>query len=246
MFNNKEGYLLAALVLTFSIFNTDVMAQDEAADDNVEDVIVTGTRLKSDGFEAVSPVAVVTADNIKKTGLVRIEDVLNQMPQLETADSSFEPSGETGTASLDLRGLGSARTLTLLNGRRMQPGSIWSEDADIGQIPVALLERVDVLTGGASAVYGSDAIAGVVNFVTRRVNGLEVSISKGGYRHDNDGSNVVVPLLQAKNFEYPTGTVNDGDTDNISIVLGSDFQDGQGNVTMYLTRSESGSTFNFC
>ena len=239
MFNNKEGYLLAALVLTFSIFNTDVMAQDEAADDNVEDVIVTGTRLKSDGFEAVSPVAVVTADNIKKTGLVRIEDVLNQMPQLETADSSFEPSGETGTASLDLRGLGSDRTLTLLNGRRMQPGSIWSEDADIGQIPVALLERVDVLTGGASAVYGSDAIAGVVNFVTRRVNGLEISISKGGYRHDNDGSNVVVPLLQAKNFEYPTGTVNDGDTDNISIVLGSDFQDGQGNVTMYLTRSEN-------
>jgi outer membrane cobalamin receptor len=69
------------------------VAQDESADD-VEEVIVTGTRLKSNGFEAVSPVAVVTADNIKKTGLVRIEDVLNQMPQLETADTSFEPSGE--------------------------------------------------------------------------------------------------------------------------------------------------------
>ena len=239
MFNKKESYLLAVFAITFSMFNTNVVAQDEAADDNVEDVIVTGTRLKSDGFEAVSPVAVVTADNIKKTGLVRIEDVLNQMPQLETADSSFEPSGETGTASLDLRGLGSQRTLTLLNGKRMQPGSIWSEDSDIGQIPVALLERVDVLTGGASAVYGSDAIAGVVNFVTRKVNGLEVSISKGGYRHDNDASNVVVPLLQAKNFDYPSGTVNDGDTDNFSIVMGSDFQDGKGNVTMYLTRSEN-------
>ena len=62
-----------------------------------------------------------------------MEDVLNQMPQIETANTSFEPSGETGTASLDLRGLGGARTLTLINGRRMQPGSIWSEDADIGQ-----------------------------------------------------------------------------------------------------------------
>ena len=134
MFNNKKSYLLAVFAITFSMFNTNVVAQDEAADDNVEDVIVTGTRLKSDGFEAVSPVAVVTADNIKKTGLVRIEDVLNQMPQLETADSSFEPSGETGTASLDLRGLGSQRTLILLNGKRMQPGSIWSEDSDIGQI----------------------------------------------------------------------------------------------------------------
>mgnify|MGYP001575180638 FL=1 len=239
----KENYLLAILALTLGSFNTSILAQDEGADD-VEEVITTGTRIKSDGFEAVSPVAVVSATDIKKTGLVRMEDVLNQMPQIETADTSFEPSGETGTASLDLRGLGASRTLTLVNGRRMQPGSIWSENADIGQIPVALLERVDVLTGGASAVYGSDAVAGVVNFITRKVNGFEVSVSKGGYRHDNDGSNLVVPLLDAKSFEYPTGTANDGDTDNFSIVMGSDFQDGKGNVTMYLQRSENDTVFN--
>ena len=239
----KENYLLALLALTLGSFNTSVLAQDEGADD-VEEVITTGTRIKSDGFEAVSPVAVVSATDIKKTGLVRMEDVLNQLPQIETADTSFEPSGETGTASLDLRGLGASRTLTLVNGRRMQPGSIWSENADIGQIPVALLERVDVLTGGASAVYGSDAVAGVVNFITRKVNGFEVSVSKGGYRHDNDGSNLVVPLLDAKSFEYPTGTANDGDTDNFSIVMGSDFQDGKGNVTMYMQRSENSTVFN--
>lgn len=239
----KENYLLAILALTLGSFNTSILAQDEGADD-VEEVITTGTRIKSDGFEAVSPVAVVSAADIKKTGLVRMEDVLNQMPQIETADTSFEPSGESGTASLDLRGLGASRTLTLVNGRRMQPGSIWSENADIGQIPVALLERVDVLTGGASAVYGSDAVAGVVNFITRKVNGFEVSVSKGGYRHDNDGSNLVVPLLDAKSFEYPTGTANDGDTDNFSIVMGSDFQDGKGNVTMYLQRSENDTVFN--
>ena len=240
---NKKSYLYSVLALSLVFFNTNVLAQDESADD-VEEVVVTGTRLKSNGFEAVSPVAVVSADNIKKTGLVRMEDVLNQMPQLETADTSFEPSGETGTASLDLRGLGASRTLTLLNGRRMQPGSIWSENSDIGQIPVALLERVDVLTGGASAVYGSDAVAGVVNFITRKVDGLEISISKGGYRHDNDGKNIVVPPLKAKNFEYPTGTANDGDTDNISIVMGSDFDGGKGNVTMYLQRSENETVYN--
>jgi len=238
---NKENYMLALMAITFSVFNTSVVAQDESADD-VEEVIVTGTRLKSNGFEAVSPVAVVSAEDIKKTGQVRIEDVLNQIPQIETSNTSFEPSGETGTASLDLRGLGSSRTLTLINGRRMQPGSIWSEVADIGQIPTALLERVDVLTGGASAVYGSDAVAGVVNFVTRKVDGLEISVSKGGYRHDNDGSNLVVPLLDAKNFEYPSGTANDGDTDSVSIVMGSSF-DG-GNVTMYLQRSENETVYN--
>ena len=150
MFNYKN-YLFSVLVLSFGVLNTNVIAQDESADD-VEEVIVTGTRLKVDGFEAVSPVTVVTADNIKRTGQTRIEDVLNQMPQIETANSSFEPSGETGTASLDLRGLGGSRTLTLLNGKRIQPGSIWSEDSDDGQIPVQLIESVDVLTGGDSAV----------------------------------------------------------------------------------------------
>ena len=237
MFNYKN-YLFSVLVLSFGVLNTNLVAQDESADD-VEEVIVTGTRLKVDGFEAVSPVTVVTADNIKRTGQTRIEDVLNQMPQIETANSSFEPSGETGTASLDLRGLGGSRTLTLLNGKRMQPGSIWSEDSDVGQIPVQLLERVDVLTGGASAVYGSDAVAGVVNFITRKVNGVEVSVSTGGYRHDNDNSNIVIAPLQAKDFPYPSGTVNDGDTDSFSMIMGTDVQGGAGNITMYISRAEA-------
>ena len=242
MFNYKN-YLFSVLVLSFGVLNTNVIAQDESADD-VEEVIVTGTRLKADGFEAVSPVSVVTADNIKRTGQTRIEDILNQMPQIETSNSSFEPSGETGTASLDLRGLGSSRTLVLLNGKRMQPGSIWSEVADVGQVPVQLLERVDVLTGGASAVYGSDAVAGVVNFITRKVNGVEVSVSTGGYRHDNDGKNLVIAPLEAKNFPYPSGTVNDGDTDSFSMIMGTDVQGGAGNITMYISRAEVGMVAN--
>ena len=242
MFNYKN-YLFSVLVLSFGVLNTELSAQEESSDD-VEEVIVTGTRLKVDGFEAVSPVTVVTADNIKRTGQTRIEDILNQMPQIETANSSFEPSGETGTASLDLRGLGGSRTLTLLNGKRMQPGSIWSEDSDVGQIPVQLLERVDVLTGGASAVYGSDAVAGVVNFITRKVNGVEVSVSTGGYRHDNDNDNLVIAPLQAKNFPYPSGTASDGDTDSFSMIMGTDLQNGAGNVTMYISRAEVGMVAN--
>ena len=101
MFNLKN-YLFSVLVLSFGMLNTNLIAQDESADEDVEEVIVTGTRLKANGFEAVSPVSVVTADNIKRTGQTRIEDILNQMPQIETSNSSFEPSGETGTASLDL------------------------------------------------------------------------------------------------------------------------------------------------
>ena len=243
MFNYKN-YLFSVLVLSFGMLNTNLIAQDEAADEDVEEVIVTGTRLKANGFEAVSPVTVVTADNIKRTGQTRIEDILNQMPQIETSNSSFEPSGETGTASLDLRGLGSSRTLVLLNGKRMQPGSIWSEVSDVGQIPVQLLDRVDVLTGGASAVYGSDAVAGVVNFITRKVNGVEVSVSTGGYRHDNDNDNLVIAPLKAKNFPYPSGTANDGDTDTFSIIMGTDVQDGAGNITMYISRAEVGMVAN--
>ena len=162
---NKENYILAALVLTFGVFTTSIVAQDESADD-VEEVIVTGTRIKADGFEAVSPVTVVTIEEIDNFGATRIEDVLNTFPQIETSSNNFNPGGDS-VATLDLRGLGSARTLVLLNGRRLQPGSIYNESPDVGQIPVSLLERVDVLTGGASAVYGSDAVAGVVNFITK-------------------------------------------------------------------------------
>jgi len=240
MFNNK--YLLAALFLTVGLFNVDLVAQDESADD-VEEVIVTGTRLKADGFEAVSPVTVVTTEEIDNFGAVRIEDVLNTFPQIETSATNFEPGGADGTGGIDLRGLGQSRTLVLLNGRRLQPGTIWSETPDVGQIPVSLLERVDVLTGGASAVYGSDAVAGVVNFVTRRVNGVEISLSKAGYMHDN-GNAYMEGLMDAKGFDYPTGRSKDGETDNFEIVMGTDFAGGKGNVSMYLTRNSNKAVYN--
>ena len=119
-------------------------------------------------------------EEIDNFGATRIEDVLNTFPQIETSSNNFNPGGDS-VATLDLRGLGASRTLVLLNGRRLQPGSIYSESPDVGQIPVALLERVDILTGGASAVYGSDAIGGVVNFITKHHDGLSITMSQAGY-----------------------------------------------------------------
>ncbi|MDC3217162.1 TonB-dependent receptor plug domain-containing protein, partial [Gammaproteobacteria bacterium] len=105
---NKDNYMLALMAITFSVFNTSVVAQDESADD-VEEVIVTGTRIKADGFEAVSPVTVVTMEEIDNFGATRIEDVLNTFPQIETSSNNFNPGGDS-VATLDLRGLGASRT----------------------------------------------------------------------------------------------------------------------------------------
>jgi len=240
MLNNK--YLLSALVLAMTTYSYDVYAQDESADENVEEVVVTGTRLKVDGFEAVSPVTVVTSEDVDRTGVIRIEDVLNTFPQLETAETAYEPNS-SGVSTLDLRGLGSSRTLPLLNGRRLQPGAVYSEVADVGQIPVSLLERVDVLTGGASAVYGADAVAGVVNFITRKVNGVEISISKSGYMHDNSDSTRQA-LLDARGYPYPTGRSKDGEADNFEIVMGADIDGGKGNVTGYISRNTNNAVYN--
>lgn len=146
---------------------------DGAVDETVEEVIVTGTRIKTeDGFGATSPVTVVNAENIKNLGFVNIEQVLNSLPSIETSQNANISNGSTGTATVDLRGLGTNRTLVLINGRRMQAGGIYSQAPDVGQVPTIALERVDVLTGGASATYGADAVAGVVNFVTRKMDGI--------------------------------------------------------------------------
>lgn len=238
----KKIHLFAFLVLGFGFINLNLIAQDEAAADDVEEVVVTGTRIQADGFEAVSPVTVVTMEEIDNFGATRIEDVLNTFPQIETSSNNFNP-GPDSVSTLDLRGLGSSRTLVLLNGRRLQPGSIYSESPDVGQIPVSLLERVDILTGGASAVYGSDAVAGVVNFITKHADGLSVTMSQAGYRHDNSNS-YMAGLQDAKGYPYPTGTSNDGDTSSWEVVVGTDFAGGDGALTLYATKNENDVVYN--
>ena len=229
-----------ALGLTSAFMLTSVaVAQDEQSDEDelvLEEVIVTGSRITTlDGFGRTSPVTVIGMDAIASTGLTRVEDVLNMLPQIESNQTSFISNGSSGTASVDLRGLGAFRTLVLFNGRRMQPGGVFSQAVDVNQIPAAMIERVEVLTGGASATYGADAVAGVVNFIMRRVDGVEISAGISGYQHDNNNK-FLQNLMDARGFEYPTGSSGfDGKSYNIDLVIGGDFAGGKGNATVYAT-----------
>jgi len=217
-------------------------AADAEAD--LQEVTVTGSRIASPNMTSTSPVQVITSEEIKAGGRTDITDLLNNLPQVSTnyqgqglGNRSSGLSSAGGVANVDLRGLGPNRTLVLVNGRRLGVGSpntsIASPAPDIDQIPGALVERIDVLTGGASAVYGSDAIAGVVNFVTKRnFTGIELNYDMSANWHDND-SDLAKGLLADAGYTGPTGQSKDGKNTNISLVMGADLADGLGNVTAY-------------
>ena len=243
MYHKKRLSLAVSTALGFStlaMVHGQVFAQDqttgEEEEGTIEEVVVTGSRIVSeDGFGRTSPVTVVGIEAIASTGLTRVEEILNNLPSIETSFHAFDANGATGTATVDLRGLGTQRTLVLINGRRMQPGGVYTEAPDVNQIPTSLIERVEVLTGGASATYGADAVAGVVNFIMRRVDGVEVSAGWSAYQHDNS-NDYIQGLMDARGYEYPTGSSGlDGDTYNVDIVAGGDFADGRGNATVYAT-----------
>ena len=210
-------------------------AQDAADDENVEELIVTGSRIVRKDLTSVSPLSITSSEDVKLSGFTRVEDLMNSLPQIEAAQTSFISNGATGTASLDLRGMGTARTLVLINGRRMQPGGL-GQAADINQIPTALIERVEVITGGASATYGADAVAGVVNFVMDTdFEGLEITAGASGFQHNNDNS-YIQGLMDLRDFDYPTGSSGiDGQSYTIDMTMGSEFADGKGHATVYAT-----------
>ncbi len=226
-----------ALGFTLSI-SIPAFAQDDQStlDDELllEEVVITGTRIMSeDGFGMTSPVTVVDMEAISSSGFTLVEEILNNLPQMEADQTQFIANGATGTGNLNLRGLGAKRNLVLINGRRMQPGGVFELSPDINQIPATMIERVEVLTGGASATYGADAVAGVINFIMRRVQGVEVSAGISGYQHDNRNK-YIQGLLDAEGFDYPTGNTGiDGKAYNINIVIGGDFAEGRGNATVY-------------
>jgi len=210
----------------------------------LEAVQVTGSRIAAPNNTSTSPIVTVTAEEIKNGGRLDVSDILNQLPQI-TSNSlgqglGNKTSGLTsagGVANADLRGLGPGRTLVLVNGRRLGNGSpqtvIASPAPDLDQIPSALIKSVDVVTGGASTVYGSDAIAGVVNFITRRdFEGLEVGGQIGSNWHDNNNS-FAQDRLDAKGYDYKKGTTWDGKTVDLNMTMGANLLDGRGNVTAF-------------
>ena len=150
--------------------------------------------------------------------------------------NSTVSNGSDGTATVDLRGLGPQRTLVLVDGRRLGPGAGNGRNfSDINQIPTALIDRIDILTGGASAVYGADAVAGVVNFVLNtHFQGVRVDASYNFYSHNNNNSTAQAAVNAAGDPEPPS-SVNTGFGKNVSILMGSNFADDKGNATFYAT-----------
>lgn len=234
----KAGAATAVIALTMGApaYAQDAdVTTDTAADETTgQAIIVTGSRLRSPNLESASPVTVVTAQEFALTGTTRVEDLINSLPQVFAAQGGNIANGASGIATLDLRGLGPERTLVLVNGRRMAPGTPSTSASDINMIPAALIERVDVLTGGASSVYGADAVAGVVNFVLDTdFEGFKINANYGVFNHNNRASADIRGANDARGFGYPTGMVTDGGTLDATIAFGSSFDDGRGRVTAY-------------
>ena len=185
----------------------DVNAQDQAAD---SEILVTGSRIRSTRADAAVPVTSITATELLGArGDVSVGDALNQLPQFRATFSQANSTASIGTAGLsllDLRGLGAARTLTLVNGRRVVTAVPGSYTPDVSTIPFDLIERVDVVTGGNSALYGSDAIAGVANFILRRdFEGFRIR-GQGGVTSYGDRGTYLVSGIAGHN--YLDGKVN--------------------------------------
>ncbi len=198
--------LLAALAPAFAV-GAHAQAQPAPADES-DVVVITGTRIAQEGLVSASPIMTVGADELSLKQPVDVETVLRAMPQFAPGNGAQVNNGSSGASTLDLRGLSTPRTLPLIDGKRMvpfDPNGLF----DVTSIPLALLDRVEVVTGGASAVYGSDAVAGVVNFIL------------------ND-------KFQGAQFDanYSITDHGDGETESYQATVGAGFDDGRGNVAL--------------
>ncbi|HCX14936.1 MAG TPA: TonB-dependent receptor, partial [Rhodospirillaceae bacterium] len=203
-------YSTAGLALMAMVPNT-VQAQDtQSAEAELESIIVTGSRIVRDGFEAPTPVSVLSVDDLNVIATPNIADAVNRLPALQgslgTSNASTNvSSGTGGVNNLNLRALAAVRTLVLLDGKRIVGASLAGFEnngsvPDINGFPGGLVSRVDVVTGGASAAYGSDALAGVVNFVLdREYTGIKGDI-QGGVTSFGDDENYKVSLTAGSPF----------------------------------------------
>lgn len=197
----------------------------------VADIIVTGTRIVRPNMTSNAPVTVIDESFLRERGLARVEDALSQIPQI-TPMLGLQGNGWTsGRAGINLRRLGQGRTLTLLNGQRM--------DNDVGIVPGALIERIDILTGGASAVYGSDAVAGVINFILKqRFNGVVLDAEASGVQHHNDNS-TMLRIGEAAGYRRPQEHFFGGGNFYASLAAGKDLFDKRINLSGFVTYKEA-------
>jgi outer membrane receptor protein involved in Fe transport len=242
MQTTRERLLASTIICGVALLA--MAAPATAQETETAEIVVTGSRIPQANLVTTSPVTQVTAQDITSAGVTRVEDMINQLPQAFAAQNSTVSNGASGTATVNLRGLGSVRTLVLIDGRRMPYGSPSDTAADINQIPGGLVDRVEVLTGGASAVYGSDALAGVVNFIMKKdFEGIRVDAQYGMFQHHNDYSgpgnlrNVIAgrAATNPSQFKLPADNVTDGISKEVTLMLGVSSPDKKGNLTGYVT-----------
>ncbi|MEJ1960222.1 MAG: TonB-dependent receptor [Gammaproteobacteria bacterium] len=193
-------------------------AQDQ---DDAQTVIVTGSRIVSSNLDSPSPVQTITSEDINAAGVPNVQDLLVKnpvisSPSINRTNSNFQTSS-VGVSTVDLRGLGTARTLVLVDGRRFVSGIPGDAAVDLNTIPAQFIERVDVLTGGASSIYGSDAVAGVVNII---------------YKKDFQGL--------AFDGQYGGSEKGDAHETLASVTFGANTSDGKGNIMGHLAYTKQG------
>lgn len=225
----KTRLLIAGSAISLALFSAlpsyaqvapadDANAQQEDSDDTEEaeeegstqPILVTGSRISRPTLQSAVPLTSVTVDDLTGTGEVSLGDALNDLPSLRSTFSSGNSSRFIGTAGLsflDLRGLGTARTLVLINGRRHVTSLPGTSLFDVNTIPTDLTERVDIVTGGNSAIYGSDAVAGVVNFIMKRDFDGITARAQGGISSRGDRGSYFASVVAGQNFADGRGNI---------------------------------------
>lgn len=217
---DRSSLLVPIVLAAGGLATRDALAQEEAG--ALEEVTVTGSRIVRDGLTAPTPVTVVSAERFENLGATNIGQVLNTLPSFRATSnpqtSNIQPRA-AGTSLADLRGLGTARTLVLLNGRRFIPSTLEGA-VDLNQIPTLLLERSEVVTGGASAQYGSDAVAGVVNLILKQdLEGLRGRVQYGR-TEEGDGTDYLAGIAGGTKFA--------GDRGHVTVALEYEKNEGTG------------------
>lgn len=208
MKGNKLSKAIMLGIVMMSASAPMAYAQDNEKVDkeDVERISVLGSRIKKATFESASPITVVSAETLAATGLTNLADALAELPQLGIGSNLNNTTN--GTTSASLRGAGASRTLTLINGKRVVASTISGTTVDLSGIPIGMVEQVEILTGGASAIYGSDALAGVINIKLKK-----------GYDGFKFSAKTTIPELGA------------GETQQFSLTAGGTFNEGKGSIT---------------
>lgn len=229
---NKSYLSHAVAAAVASTLPGFAFAQDEEA--NLEEVVVTGSRLTKSNVTSSVPLVQIGAEEINSRGVARVEDVVNILPNVFVSQTAEVANGANGTSTLNLRGLGSQRTLVLIDGKRLPFGSPFSSSANVDMVPARMVERVDIVTSGASAVYGSDAVAGVVNFITKKdFEGFEFDYQYS--TNYNKNSNGYMQNLLAEAEFFDPGATTAGEASLMSVLMGVNSDDGRGNITLFGT-----------